>query len=64
VRRTIIIELTAEEWLPEPRCTEVLGHLVIATSRWYRPESPERKRLGPAPKSTPKSSWTRDRDGD
>ena len=49
----IIAELTAAEWLPPPRCTEVLGHLGIATSSWYRPESPERKRPGPAPRPIP-----------
>jgi putative transposase len=49
----IIAELTAEEWLPSPRGTEVLGHLGVATSSWYRPESPERKRPGPAPKPIP-----------
>ncbi len=49
----IIAELTAEEWLPAPRCTEVLEHLGIATSSWYRPESPERKRPGPAPRPIP-----------
>jgi transposase InsO family protein len=49
----IIAELTAEEWVPSPRCTEVLRHLGIATSSWYRPESAERKRPGPAPKPIP-----------
>jgi putative transposase len=49
----IIAELTAEEWVPSPRCTEVLRHLGIATSSWYRPESAERKRPGPAPQPIP-----------
>jgi putative transposase len=49
----IIAELTTEGWLPPPRCTEVLGHLGIATSSWYRPESAERKRPGPAPRPIP-----------
>jgi putative transposase len=49
----IIAELTAEQWVPPPRRTEVLGHLGIATSSWYRPESTERKRPGPAPKPIP-----------
>jgi putative transposase len=49
----IIAELTAEEWLPSPRCTEVLRHLGIVASSWYRPESAERKRPGPAPKPIP-----------
>jgi putative transposase len=49
----ILAELTAEEWLPAPRCTEVLRHLGIATSSWYRPISAERKRPGPAPKPIP-----------
>jgi putative transposase len=49
----IIAELTAEQWVPSPRCTEVLRHLDIATSSWYRPESAERKRPGPAPKPIP-----------
>jgi putative transposase len=49
----IIAELTAEQWLPSPRCTEVLGHLGIATSSWYRPEPAERKRPGPAPRPIP-----------
>jgi transposase InsO family protein len=49
----IIAELTTEEWVPSPRCTEVLRHLGIATSSWYRPESAERKRPGPAPRPIP-----------
>jgi transposase InsO family protein len=50
----ILAELTAEQWVPPPRCTEVLGHLGIATSSWYRPEPPERKRPGPAPRPIPR----------
>ena len=46
-------ELTAAQWVPPPRCTEVLRHLGIAKSSWYRPESTERKRPGPAPKPIP-----------
>jgi len=49
----ILAELTAEEWLPAPRCTEVLRHLDIATSSWYRPILAERKRPGPAPQPIP-----------
>jgi putative transposase len=49
----IIAELTAQEFLPAPRCTAVLGHLAIATSSWYRPEPAGRKRPGPAPKPIP-----------
>ena len=49
----IIAALTAEGFLPAPRCTEVLRHIGIATSSWYRPESGERKRPGPAPRPIP-----------
>ena len=46
-------EITAEEFLPAPRCTEVLRHVGIATSSWYRPESAERRRPGPASRPIP-----------
>lgn len=46
-------EITAEEFLPAPRCTEVLRHVGIATSSWYRPESAERRRPGPASQPIP-----------
>jgi putative transposase len=49
----ILAELTAEQWVPSPRCTEVLRHLDIATSSGYRPRSAQRKRPAPAPQPIP-----------
>ena len=49
----IIAELTVEEWVPPPRCTDVLGHLGIATSNWYRPISAVAQRPRPAPRPLP-----------
>ena len=42
----------AVQGLPTPRLVQVLGHLGIATSSWYRPSLDEnlRKRPGPVPK--------------
>ena len=48
-------EVAAIQALPTPRLVQVLGHLGIATSSWYRPSLDEnlRKRPGPAPKAIP-----------
>jgi transposase InsO family protein len=54
-RRVIAQEIAALETSPTPRLVQVLGHLGIATSSWYRPPLDEnlRKRPGPAPKAIP-----------
>jgi putative transposase len=54
-RRVIAEEVAAVHALPTPRLVQVLGHLGIATSSWYRPSLDEklRKRPGPAPKEIP-----------
>jgi putative transposase len=46
-------EIAALDTAPTPRLVQVLGHLGIATSSWYRPVLDEslRKRPGPAPKA-------------
>ena len=48
-------EVAAVQALPTPRLVQVLGHLGIATSSWYRPslDEKQRKRPGPAPKKIP-----------
>ena len=45
-------QITVIESSPAPRLGQVLGHLGIATSSWYRPSTDEslRKRPGPQPK--------------
>jgi hypothetical protein len=54
-RRVIAEEIAALETSPTPRLIQVLEHLGIATSSWYRPSLDEklRKRPGPAPKAIP-----------
>jgi putative transposase len=54
-RRVIAEEIAALETSPTPRLVQVLEHLGIATSSWYRPLRDEnlRKRPGPAPKAIP-----------
>jgi hypothetical protein len=51
-RRVIADEFVAEKALPTSRLFQVLGHLRIATSSWYRSSLDEKlqKCLGPAPK--------------
>ena len=46
-------QITAIETSPAPRLVQVLRHLGIATSSWYRPSPDEslRKRPGPQPKA-------------
>jgi hypothetical protein len=53
--RVIAQEIAALETSPTPWLVQVLGHLGIATSSWYRPSLDEnlRKRAGPAPKAIP-----------
>ncbi len=48
-------EIAAVETAAAPRLVQVLGHLGIATSSWYRPALDEslRKRPGPAPQPIP-----------
>ena len=53
--RVIAEEIAAVETATTPRLVQVLGHLGIATSSWYRPALDEslRKRPGPAPTVDP-----------
>ena len=52
-------EIAVVQALPTPRLVQVLGHLGIATSSWYRPSLDEklRKRPGPAPRRFLGRSW-------
>ena len=51
----MIAEEVAAVRAATPRLIQVLGHLAIASSSWYRPSLDEklRKRPGPAPKAIP-----------